>query len=84
MDLSDPGTEPWSLALQEDSLPSEPPGKPLDITYCQTSQRRVGGGKETPKIKQNNWIRGLRMCLVCPENPPHFLIKGDEDAGGLV
>ena len=27
-DLSDPGTEPWSPALQVDSLPSEPPGKP--------------------------------------------------------
>ena len=25
----DPGIEPWSLALQEDSLPSEPPRKPL-------------------------------------------------------
>ena len=28
-DLPDPGTEPGSLALQADSLPSEPPGKPL-------------------------------------------------------
>ena len=27
-DLSDPGIEPRSLALQVDSLPSEPPGKP--------------------------------------------------------
>ena len=27
-DLPDPGTEPGSLALQADSLPSEPPGKP--------------------------------------------------------
>ena len=27
-DLPDPGTEPRSLALQADSLPSEPPGKP--------------------------------------------------------
>ena len=27
-DLSNPGIEPWSLALQADSLPSEPPGKP--------------------------------------------------------
>ena len=26
-DLSDPGIEPWSLPLQTDSLPSEPPGK---------------------------------------------------------
>ena len=27
-DLPDPGIEPGSLALQVDSLPSEPPGKP--------------------------------------------------------
>ena len=27
-DLPDPGIEPGSLALQADSLPSEPPGKP--------------------------------------------------------
>ena len=27
-DLSDPGVEPGSLALQADSLPSEPPVKP--------------------------------------------------------
>ena len=26
--LPDPGTEPWSLVLQKDSLLSEPPGKP--------------------------------------------------------
>ena len=28
-DLPDPGAEPGSLAFQEDSLPSEPPEKPL-------------------------------------------------------
>ena len=27
-DLPDPGIEPWSLASQADSLPSEPPEKP--------------------------------------------------------
>ena len=27
-DLPNPGIEPWSLTLQEDSLPAEPPGKP--------------------------------------------------------
>ena len=27
-DLPDPGIEPWSLTLQGDTLPSEPPGKP--------------------------------------------------------
>ena len=30
-DLPDPGTEPRSPILQEDSLPSEPPGKPKNI-----------------------------------------------------
>ena len=28
-DLPDPGIEPWSPVLQADSLPSEPPGKPV-------------------------------------------------------
>ena len=28
-DLPNPGFEPWSPALWADSLPSEPPGKPL-------------------------------------------------------
>ena len=27
-DIPDPGIEPWSPALQADSLPTEPPGKP--------------------------------------------------------
>ena len=27
--LPDPGTEPWSPALQADTLPSEPPRKPV-------------------------------------------------------
>ena len=30
-DLPDPGSEPRSPALQTDSLPSEPPGKSLNI-----------------------------------------------------
>ena len=35
-DLPDPGFKPRSLTLQVDSLPSEPPGKPLyDITKQQ-------------------------------------------------
>ena len=32
-DLHDPVIEPRSLALQADSLPSEPPGTPLDELY---------------------------------------------------
>ena len=32
-DLSDPGTEPGSPALQTDSLASEPPGKPYPLYF---------------------------------------------------
>ena len=32
-DLPHPGIEPWSPTLQADALPSEPPGKPLNLTY---------------------------------------------------
>ena len=30
-DLANPGIEPMSPALQADSLPAEPPGKPRDV-----------------------------------------------------
>ena len=30
-DLPDPGIEPGCSALQADALPSEPPGKPIDL-----------------------------------------------------
>ena len=33
-DLPNPGVEPRSPALQADSLPAEPPGKPLAIISC--------------------------------------------------
>ena len=33
-DLPDPGIESGSPALQADSLPSEPPGKPKKICFC--------------------------------------------------
>ena len=34
-DLPNPGIEPWSPALQADSLPSEPLGKPQILLYLQ-------------------------------------------------
>ena len=33
LDFTDPGMEPRSPALQEDSLQSEPPGKPTGTYY---------------------------------------------------
>ena len=46
-DLPDPGIEPGSLALQADSLSSEPSGKPISKKYFKKrvsnwSQKRVG------------------------------------------
>ena len=35
-DLPDPGVEPSSPALQADSIPSEPPGKPPVYLYART------------------------------------------------
>ena len=32
--LPDPGMEPWSPALQADSLLSEPPGKAIEMPIC--------------------------------------------------
>ena len=37
-DLPNPGIEPRSPALQVDSLPSEPPGKPLDQNRYKDSE----------------------------------------------
>ena len=36
-DLPDPGIKPRSPALQADALPSEPPGKPMQLSPPQTS-----------------------------------------------
>ena len=41
--LSDPGIETGSSALQADSLPSEPPGKPTDLfgdVFCCISESK--------------------------------------------
>ena len=35
--LSDPGMEPRSIALQAGSLPSEPPGKPPEVNSSNSS-----------------------------------------------
>ena len=49
-DLPDPETEPGSLALQADSLLSEPPEKPL--------KSRV-----SPQIKENKKLLELPQCI---------------------
>ena len=40
-DLPDPGIEPGSFTLEADSLPSEPPGKPIWLSKnCQKSSAK--------------------------------------------
>ena len=39
--ISNPGIEPGSAVLQEDSLPSEPPGKPLIYPKSQSNLQKI-------------------------------------------
>ena len=51
-DLPDPGTEPWSLALQADSLPLPAPlGKPL--MSCVSLSNRGKCGQQGPNVIYN-------------------------------
>ena len=45
-DLPNPGIEPRSPALQGDSLPAEPPGKPSFFCGCPKKVRAGGAGFE--------------------------------------
>ena len=44
-DLPNPGIKPGSPTLQADSLPSEPPGNPMDNSTCYLSGMKVGRQK---------------------------------------
>ena len=50
-DLPDPGIESTSPALQEDSLPTEPPGKPHDIAYLAKEKK-----KKWAKDGKSDWL----------------------------
>ena len=62
-DLPDPGIEPESTASQEDSLPSEPPGKPRKQSVRQITVSELGG--EVP------FLRWPPRLLCCPERGRH-------------
>ena len=42
-DLPDPGIKNWSVALQADSLPSEPPGNPGGLSWAKFNHPSPGG-----------------------------------------
>jgi len=67
-DLPHPGIEPRSIALQADSLPSEPPGKSL----CMGFSDGVSGKEPTCQCRRhgfNPWVgkiyRYVCVCRVC-------------------
>ena len=71
-DLPDPGIEPRSPALQADSLPSEPPGKPTGI-YNPSIKRwciQCRTAPNNPKIPFFNCIQFCSWVSVCWASSP--------------
>ena len=72
-DLPDPGIEPGSPALQADSLPSKPPGKPLGFSACDS---KLGGGHGNQGLHLNcpgpprQSTRSLLHPWASPFSPP--------------
>ena len=82
--LPDPGIEPRSLTLRADSLPSEPPGKPIKVK----SARRVEHwfNRFSVFMKQNTRELPLCLCvfssLSLPHPPPCVRTHGESSLRG--
>ena len=65
-DLSNPGIEPGSPALQTGALLSEPPGKPVAMTSCHNSENwlRRNGNRLTLELKAI--LKTVKMTLIRP------------------
>ena len=64
-DLPDPGIEPGSSALQADSSPSAPPGKPPAFS----SSSLVGRGLASAHWFWCLFLLGLSVCFVSATSP---------------
>ena len=51
-DLTNPGIKPRSPALQADSLPSEPPGKPQVLVFNVTTRTFIRQRQECQSLKR--------------------------------
>ena len=67
-DLPDSGIKPGSPALQADSLPPEPPGKPLFFSSW---------GCPANGHSALSWVRDTWTCVLCPSE----LLKGSHPQG---
>ena len=74
-ELPDSGIEPWSPALQEDSLLSEPPGKPNKSICILNKDKKTGPNREVLVIERNartskpNTFIKLRPSLIDSFHP---------------
>ena len=62
--LPDPGIEPGSLALQADSLPSKPPGKPLKIL---SARNNLSSTSELLKLYHVTYLINIYNLDLCPK-----------------
>ena len=69
-DLSDPGTEPRSPALQADSLPSEPSGNPQVQSWTLTNkcEEISYSKKSTNKCRRNSGIEIHHLKIISVNN----------------
>ena len=76
-DLPDPGIEPRSLALQADSLLSEPPGKPCRGNNRHGRNNKWYGTKVTGRMKLNehNFIFRLKSSNLKSRLPQNSIKK---------
>ena len=73
-DRPNPGIEPSSPALQEDSLPSEPQGKPQRSKYLTSGLRGTG-------YKLITWVWPKRCsygCQICTPTPKRITVPFPE------
>ena len=64
-DLPEPGTEPGSPASQADSLPSEPPGKPIGM-HCawRTGRRILPGVRGRVRVSSFKGLNNLDVSRI--------------------
>ena len=70
-DLPNPGIEPASPALQADSIPSEPPGKPLSAGHMEAILLFSSVQISHSVMSNSLWPHGLQhVRLSCPSPTP--------------
>ena len=81
--LPDPGREPKSLTLQADSLPSEPPAKPIKVKWALRVEHWLS--RFSVFMKRNTREISLCLCvfysLSLPHPPPCVKMHGESSLG---